>query len=103
MFRVAYRILGNVADAQDVAQEVFLKLHRSLGTFDEALDFKPWLNRVTVNACTDALRQRKVRVSLQEACSVSRGPDPEHAMGLDERREMLLRSLEQLPPKQRAG
>ena len=103
VFRLAYRILGNVADAQDVAQEVFIKLHRSLGTFDEARDFKPWLNRVTVNACTDALRRRKVPVALQDAVAATHELDPEHAMGLDERRHLLLRSLEQLPPKQRAA
>ena len=103
VFRIAYRVLGNVADAQDVAQEVFMKLHRSLATFDAVRDFRPWLNRVTANACTDALRRRKAPLTLEHAVGVAQGHDPERATGLEERRELLLRGLDQLSPKQRAA
>ena len=57
---VALRLTGNLADAQDVAQEVFLRLHRSRSWLGE--DVGGWLYRVTVNVCSVAL------VSLQ-TCS----------------------------------
>jgi RNA polymerase sigma-70 factor (ECF subfamily) len=103
VFRLAYRLLGNVPDAQDAAQEVFLKLHRSIATFDEVRDFRPWLNRVTANACTDALRRRKSAVPLDQAAPTIHDVDPERATDLEQRRRLLRQSIEQLPPRQRAA
>ena len=58
---VALRLTGNLADAQDVAQEVFLRLHRSRGSLAEEIG--GWLYRVTVNVCADHGRRRKIRVA----------------------------------------
>lgn len=52
VFRLAYLLLGNADDATDVAQEVFLRAFRALGTFDATLPLRPWLLAITRNqAC----------------------------------------------------
>src|SRR5438270_7259631 len=64
VLRVAQRILLNGEDARDAAQEVFIRLHRTLGRFDEDRELGPWLYRLTVNVCRDTLRRGKQGVSL---------------------------------------
>jgi RNA polymerase sigma factor (sigma-70 family) len=59
VLRTSYRLLGNREDAQDAAQEVFLKLFRYLKRIDETRDPAAWLYRVTVNECNDARRRRR--------------------------------------------
>lgn len=58
---IAYQVIGNYEDARDVSQEVFVKLFRSLDTFDAEKKFFTWLYRMTVNASIDFLRSRKKR------------------------------------------
>src|SRR5216684_4996337 len=65
--RTALRLLGNRQDAQDAAQEVFLRLHRNLRQIDAAGNLAGWLYRVTVNVCRDILRKRKNVASLDDA------------------------------------
>lgn len=54
-------VLGPTADADDIAQEVFLKIHRSLKKFKGESRFSVWLYRVTVNQCLDRVKHRKRR------------------------------------------
>ncbi len=58
---ISYQIIGNYEDARDVSQEVFVKLFRSLNTFDADKKFFTWLYRMTVNASIDFLRSRRKR------------------------------------------
>lgn len=101
VLRLAWRLMGNVEDAQDVAQEVFLKMYRSLGTFDDLRDFRPWLNRVTANACMDALRRRKAAMPVSSLAEMASVGNPESDVGGEERRRILHAALQQLPDKQR--
>ena len=99
---VALRLTGNLADAQDVAQEVFFRLHRSRASLREEVG--GWLYRVTVNACADLARRRKVRpmVALdRDVRSDAASPDSEIARKADRARidEALLR----LGEKERAA
>src|SRR5579864_5052818 len=55
----ALRLLGNMEDAQDAAQETFLRLYKSLNRLPDLLEIKSWLYRVTVNVCNDAHRKRR--------------------------------------------
>src|SRR5262249_33754494 len=54
----ALRLTGSLADAQDISQDVFLKLYRNLSKLDPA-SLSSWLYRVTVNACHDQRRRRR--------------------------------------------
>ncbi len=60
VFNVAYRIMGEPAAAEDVAQETFITAHQSLRTFRGG-SFKSWLIRIATNRCYDELRRRKRR------------------------------------------
>lgn len=60
VYAVAKRMLGNDADAEDVSQEVFLKLWKHAGTFESnRAKLSTWLHRITVNLCIDRYRARK--------------------------------------------
>jgi RNA polymerase sigma-70 factor, ECF subfamily len=59
VFRTAYLTLGNPLDAEDILQEVFAQLYRSLGNYDPARGaFTTWLYRITVNRCLNTRRRR---------------------------------------------
>jgi RNA polymerase sigma-70 factor, ECF subfamily len=99
VLRTAYRLLGSREDAQDAAQEVFLKL---LGRVDRIEgDGSAWLYRVTVNVCNDFYRRRRPSLELVEARDPRPGPDTEIA--LDERKRLLMRGLKMLSERERAA
>jgi len=57
----ALRFFGDSAAAEDVSQEVFVKVYRSIGSFDERSRFSTWLYRITRNACLDEVRAGRRR------------------------------------------
>lgn len=59
VYRLAYRLTGNAHDAEEVVQETFFKVFRSLDGFDGRSRFDTWLYRVTSNAAMDYLRRRQ--------------------------------------------
>jgi len=71
VFGIAWRVLGNMQDAQDATQEVFLRLHRYLNSLDEERKINPWLYQLTINICRDIRRRARRRcvVSLEELWS----------------------------------
>ena len=58
---LTYRYLGNRADAEDLAQDVFLKVYRARKRYRPEAKFTTWLYRVAVNACLNEVRHRKRR------------------------------------------
>ena len=66
VINTAYRFLGDPHDAEDVAQEVFLKVYRGLPGFRATSSFSTWLYRITVNTCQNELRHRSRQPSLLE-------------------------------------
>lgn len=98
---VALRLLGDPADAQDAAQEVFLRLWRHLGRVDERRPLQPWLYRITVNVCRDIGRKRQVSEPLGPVCVTA--PDPHVAADRSEQRRILTAAILRLPPKERAA
>jgi len=77
---IAYQIAGNAADAQDIAQEVFMKLFRCLGQYDPKFLFTTWLYRLTVNVSIDYRRKNarhtRTRTVSRERASNYRDPRP---------------------------
>ena len=59
VYNIALRMLGNREDANELAQEVFIKVYKALPSFKGNSSFSTWLYRVTMNVCTDELRKRK--------------------------------------------
>src|SRR3954453_16624594 len=58
VYRVAYQFAGNHHDAEDIAQDVFLKVYRSLGRFRYDAQLTSWLYRIVMNACIDHRRRQ---------------------------------------------
>ena len=61
LYRMARASLGDADDALDAVQDSFVSAHRSLGRFDPERPLRPWLARITLNACRDRIRRRFVR------------------------------------------
>lgn len=100
VFLTALRLLGNRADAEDAAQEVFLRLHRFLRRIDPSRDPGPWIYRITVNVCRDVVRARPPVGDPEEPAAPG---STEEDIGREERRGLVARALGSLPPKQRAA
>ena len=101
VLRTAFRILGNWADAEDVAQEVFLRLHRNGLAFVNDAAAGGWLYRVTVNLCVDRTRSLRPSQELPELVSGERSA--EGAVLLQEMKQRLMGALATLPAKERAA
>ncbi len=100
-FRVAYLITRNAADAEDAAQDGFVKAWRALGRFRAAEPLRPWLLQIVANEARNRRRSAGRREHLVlRAGTASPGeaaPSPEEAaVGADERRR-LLAALDELP------
>ena len=94
-FRTAYVITGSAADAEDAAQEGFVKAYRALDRFRLEADFRPWLLRIMANEARNRVRSsgRRHRLELRLSESFRPGdaaPSPEAvAVATDERRRLL--------------
>jgi RNA polymerase sigma-70 factor (ECF subfamily) len=99
VLRTAYRLLGRMEDAQDAAQEVFLRLLRNLDRLDG--DPAAWLYRVTVNVCNDQFRRKLVVVEAPER--VDPQPRADRLIEMDERKALLMAGLAQLAERERAA
>jgi RNA polymerase sigma-70 factor (ECF subfamily) len=76
VFNLCYRFIGDYDDADDCAQEVFIKVYRSLGRFRFESSFSTWLYRVTVNACKNRLKSLDYRLkSRRIRIEMSKDPD----------------------------
>jgi RNA polymerase sigma-70 factor, ECF subfamily len=99
----ALRLVGNLADAQDIAQDAFLRLYRNLHKLPDALETGKWLYRVTVNLCNDHFRKRGRTEPLSGPDPVSGARDPELSLLDMERGRLLEMALATLPQKERAA
>lgn len=59
VYSLAYRVVGNKEEAEDIAQDVFLKVYHGLKTFEQQATFSTWLYRITMNCALDALEKTR--------------------------------------------
>jgi RNA polymerase sigma-70 factor (ECF subfamily) len=106
VYNLAYRMLGNSADAEDATQEVFLRAYTKLETYDPARKFSSWILSVGSHYCVDRLRRRRgEKVSMDEIQGWRWIPDgsprPEERATRSEMNEAVRRVLETLPEQYR--
>jgi RNA polymerase sigma-70 factor, ECF subfamily len=103
MLGLARRILGNAAEAEDVAQEAFMRVWTHAPRWQPLAQFRTWLTRVVINLCLDRKR-RAPWVELETAGEIV---DPAPGAGEkaedDERERMLAAAIETLPTRQRSA
>ena len=99
-FRTAYLILGDAAEAEDAAQEAFVKVHRALAGFREGQPFRPWLLTIVGNTARNRRRSRGRRMALQlraeAATDRASAPSAEAQVLEAERRRELIEAVNAL-------
>ena len=109
VYRVAYQFAGNHHDAEDIAQEVFIKVYRSLDRFRQDAQLTSWMYRIVMNACIDHRRRHSpaALASFGEEAehrmlnTPEESPGPEDTTYAGEIGEMLEAEVGRLPPGQR--
>src|SRR5262245_61053192 len=104
VYNLAYRMLGNMQDAEDAAQEIFLRAYMRLDSFDQTRRFSTWLLSIASNYCIDRLRRRRFAwMTLDDVAfslpSSERGPE-RSALDRDQQ-ATVQRALQQLPDNYR--
>lgn len=106
VYWIARRLVGDHADADDVAQEVFIKVYDSLQGFRSEASFFTWLYRVTVNAALNLLRKNRIKefVRFDDVVLplISDEPQPDVQLEGKQQRTRLEEAIAKLPQKQRA-
>jgi RNA polymerase sigma-70 factor (ECF subfamily) len=105
-FRTAYLLTGGAAEAEEAAQEGFVKAWRALGRFRPGEPFRPWLLRIVANEAHNRRRSagRRAQLALRAAAELPSGdaaPSPEAALLGVEQRQQLLAAVNELPEEQR--
>jgi RNA polymerase sigma factor (sigma-70 family) len=105
-FRTAYLVTRNAADAEDAAQDGFVKAYRALGRFRAGSPFRPWLLKIVGNEARNRGRSANRRAALDLRLSVAESsggaaPSPEANLVAEERRRKLLAALALLRDEER--
>ena len=100
-FRVAYGVLRNRENAEDVAQDAFLRAHRGFAQLRDRDRFRTWLVRTTWRLAIDRIRNEKRRVAREAAIEVSAGQTVEEIAVARERSRALWAAIDELPEKLR--
>jgi RNA polymerase sigma-70 factor, ECF subfamily len=110
VFNIAYKFTGKHDEAEDLTQDVFLKIFKSLDTFDRRANFQTWLVSVSRNLCIDHYRSvRKERETIDrdvdagELAPAAVTQSPVAALEQRDRVELLKKAMDQLPPTLRSA
>src|SRR6185503_638894 len=108
IYNLCYRMLGEAGEAEDAAQETFLRAYSQLTSYDPHRSFKTWLFSIANHHCIDRLRKRRLTwLSLDDDALVhpalqEQGPGPEEASVRREQTEQMQRLLARLAPDDRS-
>lgn len=108
VYNLAYRMLNNSGEAEEAAQEAFIRAFTRLDSYNPAHKFSTWLLSITSNYCIDQLRKRRaILLSIDEplpphpALSADREKRPESQLIMNEQQAMVQSLLEELAPDYR--
>lgn len=111
LFHLAYRMLSNRQEAEDVVQDTFMRMYEHLERYDASHKFSTWIYRIATNLCIDRLRRKKTAYSLDADVSddgdgldgysilQSKDSSPEQVLILSERQQAVRRAMDALPVK----
>lgn len=112
IFQICYRMLGNRHEAEDIAQEAFLRAYVNINSFNINLKFSSWLYRIATNLCIDRIRKKKPDYYLDAEVAGTDGLTmysqipaetrlPEEDVESLELRETIQKEISKLPEKYR--
>lgn len=113
LYQVCYRMLSNKQEAEDIAQEAFVRAYMNLHTFDQKRKFSTWLYRIATNLCIDRIRKKKPDYYLDAEVAGTEGLDlysqvaaedqlPEETLVQMELQERIQYEIGRLPDKYRS-
>ncbi|MDM5329356.1 RNA polymerase sigma factor SigW [Neobacillus sp. CF12] len=113
IYQLGYRMLGNRHEAEDVAQEAFIRAYVNIKSFNQDLKFSTWLFRIATNLCIDRIRKKKPDYYLDAEVSGTDGltmysqlssnaPLPENELESLELQETVQKEILKLPEKYRS-
>ncbi|PWW20010.1 RNA polymerase sigma (SigW) subunit [Cytobacillus oceanisediminis] len=113
VFQICYRMLGNRHEAEDIAQEAFLRAYVNISSFNIELKFSTWLYRIATNLCIDRIRKKKPDYYLDAEVAGTDGLNmysqiasdtrlPEDDVESLELQETIQREISKLPEKYRS-
>jgi RNA polymerase sigma-70 factor, ECF subfamily len=113
IFQLGYRMLGNRHEAEDIAQEAFIRAYVNIKSFNQDLKFSTWLFRIATNLCIDRIRKKKPDYYLDAEVSGTDGltmysqlssnaPLPETELESLELQESVQKEILKLPEKYRS-
>lgn len=100
-YGIALGILKNSADAEDIAQDAFIRAYQKLHLYDMSKRFSTWLFTITANLAKNRLRRERVLAPLKDTIPLLGGEDPADAADRDARRSLIHEALESLDEKYR--
>ena len=115
VLNVIFRFLNNKEDAEDVAQEVFIEVYRSIGHFKEEALLSTWIYRIAVNKSLDVIRKKKRKKRFAYIMNLFSSPDdkkevqlpaphnPQSDLEQKERIQILNRTIDSLPENQKVA
>ena len=107
VYRLAVRMLQKGWEADDATQETFLRVHRSINTFDPTRPLRPWILRIAYNVCLRRLGKAKKDMRANDPTELNRfenkhEPDPEKVMSQAEQGELIVAALNKIAAQDRA-
>ncbi|GGH75970.1 ECF RNA polymerase sigma factor SigW [Compostibacillus humi] len=113
IYQHCYRMLGNVHEAEDIAQEAFIRAYVNIDSFDERRKFSSWLYRIATNLSIDRIRKRKPDYFLDAEVKGTDGLDmysqmaasdrtPAEELESNELQRYIHKEISELPPKYRS-
>ena len=105
VFNVAYRILGNQQDAEDAAQEAFVRAYNAFKSCDTHRPIRPWLKKIVTNLCLNRIKAHRPTLSLENGLPPPKEPSagPEALIAKRERDTQIRTAILSLPPHYRAA
>ena len=103
---LTFRMTGSFADAEDLAQETFIRAYAQIGTFRGTAKFSTWLYRIAMNTCLNWKQSEARRCKLQENCAneiSAQHLDDENSSADTQSNQQVQAALLKLPAKQRAA
>ena len=104
LYRVAYSVMRNAADAEDAVQETFLRAYKQLHRYESRSSFSTWLYRIAANCAVDLIRARKVRqpVEVPETLA-AKDPEPDRALYSSQVQGRVAEAMDELSVQERTA